>query len=65
MVLPRRLSLKLVGVQVFFLAVALASIGLTLIVSWRLDGNAAAINDAGSLRMRTYRLAFLALEAER
>jgi two-component system nitrate/nitrite sensor histidine kinase NarX len=63
--LPRKLSSKLVGVQLFFLAVALASIGLTLIVSWRLDGNAAAINDAGSLRMRTYRLAFLAAEAWR
>jgi len=65
MILPRKLSSKLVGVQLFFLAVALASISLTLIVSWRLDGNAAAINDAGSLRMRTYRLAFLATEAER
>jgi len=64
MVFPRKLSSKLVGVQLFFLAVALASISLTLIVSWLLDGNAAAINDAGSLRMRTYRLAFLAAEAE-
>jgi two-component system, NarL family, nitrate/nitrite sensor histidine kinase NarX len=60
-----KLSSKLVGVQVFFLAVALASIGLSLFVSWRLEGNAAAINDAGSLRMRTYRLAFLASEAGR
>jgi len=65
MAFPRKLSSKLVGIQVLFLAIALASIGLTLVVSWRLDGNAAAINDAGSLRMRTYRLAFLALEAER
>jgi len=60
-----KLSSKLVGVQVFFLAVALASIGLLLFVSWRLEGNAAAINDAGSLRMRTYRLAFLAAEVAR
>jgi Type IV pili methyl-accepting chemotaxis transducer N-term len=60
-----KLSSKLVGVQVFFLAVALTSIGLSLFVSWRLEGNAAAINDAGSLRMRTYRLAFLASEVER
>lgn len=62
---PGTLSSKLVGVQIVFLAVALVSIGLTLVVSWRLDGNAAAINDAGSLRMRTYRLAFLGLEAAR
>ena len=61
---PGKLSAKLVGIQVFFLAVALVSIGLTLLVSWRLEGSAAAINDAGSLRMRTYRLAFLAHESE-
>ena len=41
-----KLSAKLVGIQVFFLAVALVSIGLTLLVSWRLEGSAAAINDA-------------------
>ena len=61
---PRKLSAKLVGIQVVFLAVALASIGLTLVVSWRLEGGAAAINDAGSLRMRTYRLAYLVQEAD-
>jgi len=65
MAFSRTLSSKLVGVQILFLALALVSIGLTLPVSWRLDGNAAAINDAGSLRMRTYRLAFLGLEAMR
>lgn len=59
MVAPRKLSTKLVAIQVFVLAVALVSIGLTLAVSWRLEGSAAAINDAGSLRMRTYRLAWL------
>jgi len=62
---PKNLSAKLVGIQVVFLAVALVSIGLTLLVSWRLEGSAAAINDAGSLRMRTYRLAYLAEEARR
>ncbi len=61
---PGKLSAKLVGIQVFFLAVALVSIGLTLLVSWRLEGSAAAINDAGSLRMRTYRLAYLAQEVQ-
>jgi two-component system nitrate/nitrite sensor histidine kinase NarX len=59
----RKLSSKLVGVQVVFLVLALVSIGLTLGMAWRLEGTAAAINDAGSLRMRTYRLAFLALES--
>ena len=60
---PRTLGTKLVAIQIFALAVALASIGATLLVSWRLEGAAAAINDAGSLRMRTYRLAYLAEEA--
>ncbi len=62
---PRKLSAKLVGIQILFLAIALVSIGLTLLVSWRLEGSAAAINDAGSLRMRTYRLVYLAEEAQR
>ena len=62
---PQRLSAKLVGIQIFALLVALASIGSTLLVSWRLEGGAAAINDAGSLRMRTYRLAYLAREVGR
>ena len=61
----RNLGPKLVGIQIFALAIALASIGATLLVSWRLEGAAAAINDAGSLRMRTYRLAYLAEEAGR
>lgn len=60
---PRKLSAKLVGIQILFLAIALVSIGLTLLVSWRLEGSAAAINDAGSLRMRTYRLVYLAEQA--
>lgn len=56
----RKLSSKLLLVQIVFLAVALGSIGLTLFVSWKLEGSAAAINDAGSLRMRAWRLAYLA-----
>ncbi len=55
----RNLSSKIIAIQVLFLAVALMSIGLTLLVSWQLEGGAAAINDAGSLRMRAYRLAFV------
>jgi two-component system nitrate/nitrite sensor histidine kinase NarX len=55
----RKLSSKLLLVQIVFLSVALGSIGLTLFVSWKLEGSAAAINDAGSLRMRAWRLAYL------
>jgi nitrate/nitrite-specific signal transduction histidine kinase len=43
---------------VYFL-VALIAIGTTLLVSLRLEGGAAAINDAGSERMRSYRIAYL------
>ncbi|MCX7893733.1 MAG: type IV pili methyl-accepting chemotaxis transducer N-terminal domain-containing protein, partial [Burkholderiales bacterium] len=56
----QKLSSKLVVTQIVFLAVAVAAIGLTLFIAWRLEGTAAAINDAGSLRMRAYRLAYLA-----
>ena len=55
----RSLSSKIIAIQVAFLTVALISIGVTLLVSWQLEGGAAAINDAGSLRMRAYRLAFV------
>ena len=55
----RKLSTKLVVTLIAFLLIALSSIGLTLLVSWKLEGSAAAINDAGSLRMRAWRLAYL------
>lgn len=55
----RTLSAKIIAVHVLFLAIALMSIGVTLLVSWELEGGAAAINDAGSLRMRAYRMAFV------
>lgn len=42
-----------------YFAVALVAIGSTLLVSWRLEGGAAAINDAGRERMRSYRIAYL------
>lgn len=63
---PGKLSRKIVGTLVFFLLVATVAIGLTLLISWQLEGVAAAINDAGSQRMRSYRMAHLmsrALEA--
>lgn len=56
--LRKRLTFRIVVSMVAFLLLALGTIGLTLILSWQLEGTAAAINDAGSLRMRTYRFAF-------
>jgi nitrate/nitrite-specific signal transduction histidine kinase len=50
---------KITGLLVFYFLVALVAIGSTLFVSWRLEGGAAAINDAGSERMRSYHIAFL------
>lgn len=58
-VLPGKLSRKIVGILVAFFLVALTAIGMTLYLSWQLAGVAAAINDAGSQRMRTYRIAHL------
>ncbi|MDP2783640.1 MAG: type IV pili methyl-accepting chemotaxis transducer N-terminal domain-containing protein [Sulfurimicrobium sp.] len=54
-----KLSSKLVSILLAFFCVALTAISLTLYVSWQLEGGAAAINDAGSERMRSYRLAYL------
>ena len=54
-----KLSRKIFGILVIFFAVAAAAIGLTLAISWQLEGVAAAINDAGSQRMRTYRIGHL------
>ena len=51
------LAFKLVATGAAFLAVALTSIALTLWVTWKLEGGAAAVNEAGRLRMMTYRLA--------
>ncbi|MCK2087761.1 type IV pili methyl-accepting chemotaxis transducer N-terminal domain-containing protein [Thauera aromatica] len=51
------LSVKITAILLGFFLAALTAIGLTLFISWHLEGAAAAINDAGSLRMRMYRLA--------
>ncbi|UCV10862.1 type IV pili methyl-accepting chemotaxis transducer N-terminal domain-containing protein [Dechloromonas denitrificans] len=56
---PGKLSKKIVGMLIAFFMVAMTAIGLTLLISWQLEGVAAAINDAGSLRMRTYRIGHL------
>jgi two-component system nitrate/nitrite sensor histidine kinase NarX len=55
----RTLSAKIVGILVVFFLAAVTVIGLTLMLSWRFEGGAAAINDAGSERMHSYRLAYL------
>src|SRR3990167_11319211 len=54
---PRTLSAKLGTIGGVLLTVALASIGLTLWVTWQLEGGAAAVNEAGRMRMQTWRLA--------
>jgi len=52
----RSLAGKLALIQTTFLVVALASIAFTFWVSWQLEGGAGAINEAGRMRMATYRM---------
>ena len=51
------LARKLAAVGCVFLAVALATVGLSMWVTWQLEGGAAAINEAGRMRMRAYQVA--------
>ena len=60
---PPTLTTKLLAMGVGFLLVALASIGLTLWVTWKLEGGAAAVNEAGRLRMNMLRMV-LVLQSE-
>ena len=55
---PRHWSLgvKLALVGAPFLLLAFLIIAITLWVSWQLDGGAAAVNEAGRMRMQAYRL---------
>ena len=57
MAATRSLALRLAAAGLSFLVVALASISLSLWVTWQLEGGAAAVNEAGRLRMLTYRMA--------
>ena len=59
LIVPGKLSHKIIGILLGMLVVAVAATGLTLFLSRQLEGVAAAINDAGSQRMRSYRLAHL------
>lgn len=55
----KSLSSRLKLLTALWLMAALLSIAFTLLLSWRLEGGAAAINDAGSLRKQTYYLQLL------
>ncbi len=48
---------KLGAIGGSLLLLAFVSIGLTLWVTWQLEGGAAALNEAGRMRMQTWRLA--------
>ncbi|MBC3868921.1 type IV pili methyl-accepting chemotaxis transducer N-terminal domain-containing protein [Undibacterium oligocarboniphilum] len=53
----KRLTFRILLTTLIGLALTLAAIGYTLLLSWQLEGGGAAINEAGSLRMRSYKLA--------
>jgi two-component system nitrate/nitrite sensor histidine kinase NarX len=50
------LSAKLIRIGAALLLTALVSIGLTLWVTWKLGGGAAALNEAGRMRMQVWRM---------
>lgn len=52
----KRLTFRILLMTVVGLLLTLAAIAYTLLLSWQLEGGGAAINEAGSLRMRSYRL---------
>ena len=54
---PWSLGAKLNWIGAAVLMLALGGISLTLSFSWRLNGGAAAVNEAGRMRMQTWRLA--------
>lgn len=58
------LSSKLGAIGGALLLMAFASIGLTLWVTWQLEGGAAAVNEAGRMRMQTWRLAQTLVRAD-
>lgn len=60
----QKLSTKIIAVLVVFFLVAVTAIGMTLLISWQLEGAAAAINDTGSQRMRSYRIGYLLQKLE-
>ncbi|MDO9065326.1 MAG: type IV pili methyl-accepting chemotaxis transducer N-terminal domain-containing protein, partial [Sulfuricella sp.] len=63
--LNQNLGTKIVNILILFFFISLAAISMTLYVSWQLEGAGAAINDAGSERMRSYRMAYLLSQSTR
>ncbi|MEK8085401.1 type IV pili methyl-accepting chemotaxis transducer N-terminal domain-containing protein [Aquabacterium sp. A3] len=51
------LARKLAAIGSVFLAVALSTVGLSMWITWQLEGGAAAINEAGRIRMMSYQIA--------
>lgn len=58
------LGAKLAAVGLPFVVLGLLTTALTLWVSWQLDGGAAAVNEAGRMRMQAYRLAWTSVLPE-
>ncbi|WP_374337076.1 type IV pili methyl-accepting chemotaxis transducer N-terminal domain-containing protein [Methyloversatilis sp.] len=58
------LGAKLALAAAPFGLLALLSITLTLWMSWQLDGGAAAVNEAGRMRMQAYRMSLLVATGE-
>jgi len=64
--MPRRsLAAKIGTIGCVLLVLALSAIGITLWVTWQLEGGAAAVNEAGRMRMQTWRLAQALSTSER
>ena len=59
------LGAKLALVAIPFLLLVFASSAVTLWISWQLEGGAAAVNEAGRMRMQAYRMALAVSAAER
>jgi len=62
--ISKRITFRILVTTVTGLALTLMAIGYTLLLSWQLEGGGAAINEAGSLRMRSYRLALILEHAQ-
>ncbi|MGO0789668.1 HAMP domain-containing protein [Herbaspirillum seropedicae] len=57
----KRLTFRILLMTLIGLGLTMTAIGYTLLLSWQLEGGGTVINEAGSLRMRSYQLG-LALE---
>ncbi len=55
---------KIAAFAAAFLALSLLAVGGTAWLSWNLEGGAAAVNEAGRLRMLSYRLAWSASQGD-